>query len=368
MKVSIIGPVYPYRGGIAHYTTQLATALSEAGHTAQVVSFRRQYPGWLYPGQSDKDPSRRPLRVPAQYLLDPLYPWTWWQVERAIRRFDPSLVAFQWWTTFWAPTYITLASRLRRSGITILYLIHNVLPHEQKPWDRWLARQTLQLGDRFLVHTERENQRLSTLLPDAQAEIVPLPTYTLFNAYRVPKAQARAQLGLPPTVPVALFFGLVRPYKGLDCALQAIARLKEQGKEVHLLVAGEFWESVVTYHTLILQLDISSLVRIENRYLPDEEAALYFSAADLFLAPYRGGTQSAALKAALGFGLPAVVSRALDSRELKEHPAVHWALPDDPCSVAQAIRKALRHPPPPPPDPAQEWYALASQVIGEYNR
>ena len=111
MKFVLVGPVYPYRGGIAHYTTMLAQTLAKRGSQFHVVSFRRQYPRWLYPGKSDRDPSQEPLRVNAEYLLDPLYPWTWWQTARRIAEWKPDVVIFQWWTTFWAPAFAALAFR-----------------------------------------------------------------------------------------------------------------------------------------------------------------------------------------------------------------------------------------------------------------
>ena len=143
MKISMIGPVYPYRGGIAHYTALLAQALLQSGHDLQMISFERQYPAFLYPGESDKDPSANAIHIPARYLLDPLYPWTWQRAVREIRAAGPQLVLFHWWSTFWGPAYAALSHTLRRST-PVVFLIHNVFPHEIKPWDRGLA--SLALG------------------------------------------------------------------------------------------------------------------------------------------------------------------------------------------------------------------------------
>src|SRR4030065_1812562 len=117
MRISMIGPVFPYRGGIAHYTGQLVQALVAQGHAVQTISFKRQYPDWLYPGASDKDPSRSRTQVEAEYLLDPLYPWTWQKTVRQIIQQQPELVVIQWWTTFWAPAYAWLGGGLPRAGV-----------------------------------------------------------------------------------------------------------------------------------------------------------------------------------------------------------------------------------------------------------
>ncbi|TLM99460.1 hypothetical protein FDZ73_21815 [bacterium] len=143
MKIVLVGPVYPYRGGIAHYTTMLAKTLQDAGHDVKVISFKRQYPKWLYPGQSDRDPSGEPLTVPASYPLDPLYPWTWTRTVSSICRDKPDMVLFQWWTTFWAPAFAVVAAMLKRRRIRVGFLIHNVIPHEARPWDKILAKMAL---------------------------------------------------------------------------------------------------------------------------------------------------------------------------------------------------------------------------------
>ncbi len=344
MKFVLVGPVYPYRGGIAHYTTMLAQTLAKRGSQFHVVSFRRQYPRWLYPGKSDRDPSQKPLRVNAEYLLDPLYPWTWWQTARRIAKWNPDLVIIQWWTTFWAPAFAALAFLLRRRGVKVLFVIHNVMPHEPHPWDRWLAHLALRQGHHFLVQTGREKERLLSLLPQAQMILSPHPVYDMFAGQRIPIAEAKQQLGLPVDEPVALFFGIVRPYKGLRFAIEALAELRARGKTVHLLVAGEFWEDVMAYTRLIEQLGLSAQVKIDNRYIPDEKIGLYFSSADVFVAPYVGGTQSAAVKVALGFDLPVVISQAIVSEEL-ENDATHrlyWVAPEDVDALAEAMDRCLR--------------------------
>jgi len=344
MKFVLVGPVYPYRGGIAHYTTMLAQTLAKRGSQFHVVSFRRQYPRWLYPGKSDRDPSQEPLRVNAEYLLDPLYPWTWWQTARRIAEWKPDVVIFQWWTTFWAPAFAALAFLLRRRGVKVLFVIHNVMPHEPRPWDRWLAYLALRQGHHFLVQTAREKERLLSLLPQAQTITSPHPVYDMFADQRIPTADAKQQLGLPVDEPVALFFGIVRPYKGLQFAIEALAELRARGSKVRLLVVGEFWEDVIAYTQLIEKLGLSSQVKIDNRYIPDEEVGLYFSAADVFVAPYVGGTQSAAVKVALGFDLPVVISRAIVSEELENDVAhrLYWVDPKDVRALADAIERSLR--------------------------
>ncbi len=327
MKLAIIGPVYPYRGGIAHYTTQMAQKFSQAGHTIRVFSFHRQYPAFLYPGKTDKDNSRVTFQVEATYSLDPLWPWTWTETARQIAAFEPDVVIIQWWVTFWGPAFALLASHLRRKHIPVVYLIHNVLPHEPGMADSLLARMALSQACGFIVQTSREESRLRSILPKAQIKMCPHPNYDLFDGQSMTREQARKLLGLRQEIPVALFFGIVRPYKGLHVLIDAIAMLRDQGRELPLVVAGEFWEDIQKYRDQIRELRLADLVTLDNRYIPNEEVGKYFSAADVFVAPYLGGTQSGVVKIAVSFGLPVLASDCiaadltLESYPFRMHPA-----------------------------------------------
>lgn len=366
MNVTLVGPVYPYRGGIAHHTYHLAMALQDAGHTVQVVSFRRQYPGWLYPGATDRDPTPKSLPFDVHYLLDPLYPWTWLRAARCIEEFRPDMVLCQWWTTFWAPACLLLGRLLRRHRFPMVYVIHNVLPHEQRPWDVLLTRLTLQQSDHFLVQSARERARLEHLLPAASVTLAALPLYDIFPLPSLSGEEARQALGLPPDRALALCFGLVRPYKGVRFALEAIRYLHQRGETVHLVVAGEFWEPVQSYQRWLLEHHLTDVVHLDNRYIPDEEAGLYLKAADVFLAPYVGGSQSAAMKAALGAGLPIVAGRAIYSPEL-ELPGIYWVDPTDTRGFAQAILDALHNGIAPPVPAVASWEDFVAALEHVYN-
>jgi glycosyltransferase involved in cell wall biosynthesis len=347
MKISLVGPIFPFRGGISHSHSLLVVALEQAGHTIQIISFQRQYPKWLYPGQSDKDPSQKPLRLPGDYKLDPLYPWTWVDAVQTIVKFKPDLVIFQWWTVFWAPAFAWIVSSLRHKKLTTLFFIHNVLPHEPRPLDSVLARLALNQANGYITLTDRECERLRKLLPGLKKQIstVSLPIFQFASQTTLTKAAAREFLSLPKDKSILLFFGFIRPYKGLSYLIDALGQLAEHPSHPFLAIAGEFWEDPTGYQNQIDRLGLKNDVRIENRYLPDEEAILWFRAADLFVAPYIGGTQSAALRLALGYGLPVIASDIitheitnLDTTSLMIVPA------GDSSALAKAILNWLENP------------------------
>lgn len=344
MKLALVGPVHPFRGGIAHYTSMLAQALGEQTHEVLVVSYRRQYPRWLYPGKSDREPSMAPAawQVPAEFTLDTLWPPTWRQASRRLCAFEPDLVVLQWWTTFMGPLTWWLARDLRRAGLRVAFVIHNVLPHEPRPGDAWLTRRVLRLGQAFLVQSQSERTRLHGLLPEAQAQVVAHPIYTMFGEQTLSRAAARQQLGLSAEAGLILFFGIVRPYKGLHTLVQALALLHGAGVMAHLLVAGEFWEDRRGYEREIAAVGLQAYVHLTDHYIPNEAVGTYFAAADVFAAPYVGGTQSGAITVALHFGLPVVTTRKQDVAGQSAGPlGTQVVPPGDAAALAEALSLAL---------------------------
>lgn len=308
MRISIIGPIYPYRGGIAQYTYYLGQALDRAGHEKQIITFRRQYPRWLYPGVSDKDPSTVRLDLKANFMLDPFYPWTWQSAIKSIEGFRPDTVAIQWWTTFWAIPFAYICSRLSKLNHRPIYIIHNVLPHEEKIIDRYLARLALRPAQTYIAQTERQRERLLDLLPGAQVSICAFPNYIPFMNCSRTKAESRKLLNLPEGKIILLFFGLVRPYKGLKLLLKALGLLRNDGINCNLVIAGEFWQDFEEYQQIIKRLGLSEQVFIDNRYIPNEIVPDYFNAADALVAPYLDGTQSAVVAVGFGYGIPMIIS------------------------------------------------------------
>ena len=340
MKIVLIGPVYPYRGGIAHYTTSLALALRKAGHEVRVISFKRQYPAFLYPGKSDKDPSENPVRVEAEYLLDPLYPWTWWSTARSILAAPPDFVVIKWWVTFWGLAFGALI-RLLGKHVKTAYLIHNVLPHESRIWDRMLARFALHPAPAFIVQAASQHERLLGLLPNANVNFCSHPAYGRFAEHSLPKVEAREQLGLPSDVPVFLFFGIVRPYKGLKHLLEALAKTDPA---IHLVVAGEFWGDASAYEQQIERLGLSQRITLINQYIPNEQAHVIFSAADALVAPYVGGTQSGVVERANGYGMPVILTDAIANGEERSFENVRIVPAGDEDMLASAMTELAATP------------------------
>ena len=141
MKISLIGPTYPFRGGISHYTTLLYRHLKKR-HEVHFFAFKRQYPKWLFPGETDKDSSSSPIwEDGVENILDSLNPITWFNVFLRTKRVNPELVIFPWWVSFWTPQFWTIAALVKIfTQAKILFICHNVVEHESKTIDKICTR------------------------------------------------------------------------------------------------------------------------------------------------------------------------------------------------------------------------------------
>lgn len=343
MKFSLIGPVWPYRGGISHNSAIVSKALINAGHEVRIVSFRRQYPQWLYPGRTDQDNSQNPLKADADYILDPFSPRSWKKAADVVHSFEPNLVMIQWWTFFWSIPYAWISRYLRRRGDKVVYLLHNVTPHESHPLGRSLTHLALSSAQGYLVFSEFEKQKLHALLPGKRVVLSHLPVYALNQGRNFSKEEARRVLNLPIEGPILLFFGFVRPYKGLDFLISALAALKENGMRPYLAVVGEFWKDKQQYLEQIASAGIQDQVRIDDRYVPNEEADMWFTAGDVLVAPYTHGvTQSAVASMACGYGMPIIATtHVAEGLVVEGYRSIQVVPPDDVKALAEELTKFI---------------------------
>ena len=336
MKTLIIGPVFPYRAGIAYCTKRLAEELG-----IDVISFKRQFPKMFYPGGDDIDPTLPPF-ARARFLLDVVNPITWLRTALLLRREQPDAVIFVWWVWVWAIPYLVLLALLPKRTRVILQC-HNIGDKEPAAWKRMLTNLVLRRGDVLVVHAKTEAEEAARRLAEElrgtprNSEELPsrivqtfLPVHELGGV--IPSREdARRTLDLHGNV--ALFFGHVRPFKGLDIALGAWRELKS---DVTLVVAGEaWWKGEAEYRALAEGL---KNVRFDFRYIPDAEIATYFAAADVVLAPYRIEAQSGVALTAFHFARPVIATNVGGLPEIIEEGLNGMLVPpENPSALAAAV-------------------------------
>jgi glycosyltransferase involved in cell wall biosynthesis len=307
--LAVVGVSFPFRGGIAHYSTLLVRYMRRR-HRVEFVTFKRQYPDFLFPGRTQYDDSSNPIVEANDALIDSINPFTWWRAARQLQRAAPELIVFNWWHPFFGMAYGTIVRLLPRAlRSRVCFLCHNVVAHEPHLLERILCRYAFRHVRYFIVHSEEDRLRLLRIKPNVRVMRNCHPISSAFtDGERPDKATARSRLGLPVERKLVLFFGLIRPYKGLAYLIEAMPEVLRQ-VDCTLLIAGEFYDDKSKYTGLVEQHGIAPQVRIEDKYIKNEEVALYFCAADVVVLPYVEASQSGIVPMAYGFNTPVISTR-----------------------------------------------------------
>jgi glycosyltransferase involved in cell wall biosynthesis len=300
MRFSIIGPTYPYKGGSAQHATELAHRLVQAGHQARLESWSAQYPKFLYPGQ------QQTVTVPEYELfrdtsrtLSWRRPDSWWRLGRRLRHSTDAVVLFVY-TPVQVPPYLGILAGLRRGRARTVALCNNVLPHERRRGDAIAMRALLRRVGAVFVHSEEQAA--------AARELTPAPVSVAALAPHLPERGARPREHEASGVRRRLlFFGIVRPYKGLDVLLHALAAGPQ---DVSLTVAGEFWGGVSDTENLVSALGLTGRVTLRPGYVTAEEMGPLFATVDALVLPYRSATSSQNAWIAFEHGVPVISTRA----------------------------------------------------------
>ena len=248
-KIVLIGPVYPYKGGISHYTGLMYKALKEK-YDVMMVSYKMQYPKILFK-KEQRDYSNDAFKInETNYWINTANPFNIIQTAKKINKWKPDMVIIQWWHPYFAPCYCILSSFLKNTKI--LYVCHNVFPHERFPMDKFLTKTTLKHGNCYIVQS--------------------------------------------------------RQYKGLKHLINAMPIIQDKLKSVRLMVVGDFGDDKQSYLDLIRENHCEKAIDICDGYIPDQEVEKYFAACDLVVCPYESATQSGIIQIAYGFDKPVVAT------------------------------------------------------------
>lgn len=338
MKITILGPAHPYRGGLASIMEIMARTFQRRGNEVDIKTFTLQYPSLLFPGESQTVATPPPADLRICRCVNTMNPLNWVRVGRRIRRERPDFVLMKYWTPFMAPCFGTIARIARGNGHTkVLCQIDNVEPHEHHLTDKPFNRYYLRSVDGFVYMSEQVHCELRAY-SDAPALFSPHPLFENFGE-RVERSEACVRLGLDPANRYVLFFGLIRDYKGLDLLLDAWAQLRRAGRTEgrRLIVAGEFYTAREPYLNRIADNGLQDEVLLHDRFIPDDDVKYYFSAADFVVQPYKTATQSGVTQIAYQFCVPMVVTAVGGLPEIVPDGRVGYVCPPTAEGVAAAM-------------------------------
>ncbi len=339
MRIVILGTAYPYRGGLAAFNERLAREALAAGDQVEVLTFTMQYPDFLFPGKTQYSDDPAPKDLSIRRVMNSINPLSWLRTGRMIRRMKPDLLIIKFWIPLMAPCLGTIARIAKRGGVRVVSVLDNVIPHEPKPWDGVLIRYFIRSVDGFVAMSESVRQDCLRFISKKHPKPVALCPHPLYDNFGeiVDKTEARRQLGLPETGKILLFFGFIRDYKGLDLLLRAYADARLQNEQVHLVVAGEFYNNSEKYYALEKELGLKQPVIWRTEFIPDEQVRVYFSAADLIVQPYKTATQSGVTQIAYHFRKPMLVTNVGGLAEIVPNGKVGYVTAVDPQAIADAL-------------------------------
>lgn len=338
MRFAFLSAFPPYRGGIANFSTALVHELRQTQHV-QAFTFKRQYPGLLFPGTSQYDyAAKDPIH--AERVLDTLNPMSWARTARHMLADKPDVAVLRYWMPFFAPAMGQVAARLRQQGVQVISIVDNALPHEPHALDKPLSRWFLRKNDGLIAMTEAVQADILALHPAAKVKLMPHPLYDHFGT-SVDRDQARQQLGLPTDARVLLFFGLIRAYKGLDLLLEALGSLDER---YHLVIAGEPYGDFSAYQKQIDSSPRGGNIHLHTRFIAEAEVPVFFGAADAVVLPYRSATQSGITAIAHHFGVPVVATDVGGLREALNNGQTGVLVPEVSArALAEGIVEFFNH-------------------------
>jgi D-inositol-3-phosphate glycosyltransferase len=332
MKIAVLGPLAPWRGGLAQYLASLGEALATRAEV-RGWTFTRQYPDFLFPGETQLDSASPLPGFPVEATLDSIGPPSWRRTAAAIERFAPAAVILKWWIPFFAPAFASAVGPLRARGTRVVLVCDNLVPHEHRPFDRELSRWMLRNSDGYLVMSESVERDLDRMKPGAPRRRVLHPLYAQFDRAHFTRESARSNLGLEGEV--VLFFGYVRHYKGLDTLLEAWPAVRAK-RAATLVVAGEFYDDAALNQRLAAAAGDS--VRMISRYIADDEVEALFKAADVVVLPYRSATQSGVTHVAYALGVPVITTDVGGLSETVVPDETGLVVPpENPAALAAAI-------------------------------
>lgn len=334
-KIIIVGPAFPYRGGIAHFNNSLSLSFKEADFDVKVYSFSLQYPSILFPGKTQYEEGKSPEGIEISSIINSINPLNWVQVANKIRKESPDYVIIRYWIPFMAPCLGTIA-RLIKKNTQILAITDNVIPHEKRIGDNILTRYFVRSCDAFLTLSSSVLDDLNKFTKTKNKIFIPHPIYDSFGEI-VDTKKARENLQLEKDGKYLLFFGFIREYKGLDIMLRVMSDDRIRSLGIKLIVAGEFYESQEKYISMIDNLGISESIILKNDFIPEDNVKNYFCASDMVTQTYRTATQSGITQIAYHFERPMLVTNVGGLAEIVPDDEVGYVCNIDVKEISDSI-------------------------------
>lgn len=337
MKITILGPAHPLRGGIAALNERLANQLVEEGHDVNIVSFELQYPKILFPGKTQYSNDELTFNFQITQEINSVNPANWFKIGNKIKKAKPDLLIVRFWLPFMAMSLGTVCKLVKKNGHTkIISIVDNVIPHEKRLGDKFLSNYFIKNVDGFIAMSQKVLTDLALFDTGKPKLFTPHPLYDHYGIIESPST-ALLKLDLGSQYRYVLFFGFIRDYKGLDLLLEAFADTYFSQNKIKLIVAGEFYADENKYLEQIKNLNLENQVILKTDYIPNSEVQNYFNAADIVAQPYRSATQSGITQIGYHFNKPMLVTNVGGLSEVIPHGKAGYVVPPVPQKIKEAL-------------------------------
>ena len=337
MKILIVGPAWPYRGGIADFDERIAREYIKKGDEVEIFTFTLQYPSFLFPGKTQYSPDPRPEDLDIKRKVNSINPFNWIKVGRELKKKNADLLIIKFWLPLMAPCFGTIARIVKGNGKTkVVSILDNIIPHEHRPGDKILSKYFVSSIDAFIAMSKSVYDDLKSLNDKKPCLLSPHPIYDNFGT-AVSREEAIGSLGLDPSAKYMLFFGFIRDYKGLDILLKAIADERIKNSDIKLIVAGEFYNNSEKYFEMEKQLGLEGKIIWRTDFIADEQVKNYFCASDIIVQPYKTATQSGVTQIAYHFEKPMLVTNVGGLPEIVPNGKVGYSVEPEAKVIADAI-------------------------------
>jgi glycosyltransferase involved in cell wall biosynthesis len=304
MRIVVIGPYYPYRGGISDTNQELCETLKKLGHSVEVISFKLQYPSLLFPGKTQYYNKESNQKIKSKRIINSINPFNWINTSRSINDLNPELVISSYWTSFLAPCLFFINRGINKK-IQKIGLIHNTYPHEKNFLQKDLFKLYLRSIDKYVTLSKNVFDQIKKITKFKKGISLFHPVPKKFGK-PIKKEIALKQIGLKKGYKYLLFFGLIRKYKGLEILIQSMNEIIKEKKDIKLLIVGENYESTEKYKKMISQNNLNNNISLINKFIPEDEIKYWFSSSELIIQPYKKASQSGVTPLAFKFEIPTV--------------------------------------------------------------
>ena len=352
-RVLVVGAGTRFLSAMSYYTIRLGNALA-ARFAVAAIPMRQLLPTFMYPGRSRVGSMITRLEYdPAVKMLNGI-DWYWvpsfFLVLKSLRRWRPDVVIFEWWTGTVLHTYLAIALLARLRGASVIVEFHEVLDSSEeriplaRVWVRALGRPFFRLASGFVIHSDADREPL-----EKRYRLGPRPCVLIHHGpfdHHVSKQPNDGSAPVPrrtapPGTLNLLYFGIIRPYKGLEDLVQAFGSLDdEEVNRYWLTVVGETWEGWDLPIRRIQSSRHHARITLVNRFVDDDEVGAYFAGADAVVLPYHRSSASGPAHVAMSHGLPLVVTAVGGlPAAVADYEGAVLVPPRDPTALRDAIRR-----------------------------